>query len=73
MAEDFTPKKNEPTNQDAMAIPDSTHAQDSASVALPAFDGLKKPGKISLNKRGPELPIDGLPPSVIRYIDVYTH
>lgn len=69
MAEDFTPKKNELTNQDAMAIPDSTHAQDSASVALPAFDGLKKPGKISLNKRGPELPIDGLPPSVIRYIE----
>ena len=51
MAEDFTPKKNELTNQDAMAIPDSTHAQDSASVVLPAFDGLKKPGKISGQRR----------------------
>lgn len=42
---------------------------DDASAISAVSLGHKKSGRISLNRRGPELPIDGLPASVIRYIE----
>lgn len=65
MAEDFTHNKTALSS----SKPDAPQTQDSTSVQIVQSAEQKKSNKISLNRRGPELPIDGLPSSVVRYIE----
>ena len=62
MAGETLPNKTDLTGEVSQVATDVTAI---SSVSL----GRKKSGRISLNRRGPELPIDGLPASVIRYIE----
>lgn len=62
MAGETLPNKTDLTGEVSQVATDVTAI---SAVSL----GRKKSGRISLNRRGPELPIDGLPASVIRYIE----
>jgi len=62
MAGETLPNKTDLTGEVSQVATDDTAI---SAVSL----GRKKSGRISLNRRGPELPIDGLPASVIRYIE----
>lgn len=62
MAGETLPNKTDLTGEVSQVATDATAI---SAVSL----GRKKSGRISLNRRGPELPIDGLPASVIRYIE----
>lgn len=62
MAGETLPNKTDLTGEVSQVATDVTAI---SAVSL----GRKKSGRISLNRRGPELPIDGLPASVLRYIE----
>ena len=62
MAGETLPNKTDLTGEVSQVAADATAI---SAVSL----GRKKSGRISLNRRVPELPIDGLPASVIRYIE----
>lgn len=62
MAGETLPNKTDLTGEVSQVAADATAI---SAVSL----GRKKSGRISINRRGPELPIDGLPASVIRYIE----